>query len=222
MADTKNEEPKEEVAQEEAEVTEVSTDVVAVDRPIPSGKHPLHRGWTMWYDAPEKNKRPAPGAKWGSNVKKIVSFRYVEDFWCLFNNLMAPTKLAEKSNYHLFVENVMPAWEDPKNANGGKWALQLNTSEREKAMLDDIWLWTILEMIGEGFEDSEEVCGVVVGLRKGRNRISLWTKTATDSGAQKRIGAHLKKKMALGPRNKLTYTAHADAYERGAKPLYEA
>lgn len=183
-------------------------------------KHRLENAWTMWYDAPEKNKRPVPGADWHANVKKIVSFRYVEDFWCLFNNLMAPTLLSEKSNYYLFKEGVMPAWEDPKNENGGKWALQLNTSEREKTLLDEIWLYTILEMIGESFEDMDEMCGVVVGLRKTRNRISLWTKTCSNADAQKRIGSEFKKKMSLGPRHKLSYTAHATAYQRG-KPLYE-
>jgi len=200
-----------EVAVEETPEDEMSTEVV--ERPI---KHPLNRSWTMWYDAPDKNKKPVPG-EWHSNVKKIVSFKFVEDFWCLFNNLMAPTKLSDKSNYHLFREGVMPAWEDPQNAKGGKWALQLNTADKQ--LLDEVWLYTILEMIGESFDDADEICGVVVGLRKARNRISLWTKTASDAAAQKRIGADFKKKMGLGPRHKLQYQAHTASY--GVKPLYE-
>jgi len=202
---------------------EADQDVVDVDRPLVA-KHKLHRAWTMWYDAPVPGAKPDPNASWHDKVKKIVSFRYVEDFWSLFNNLMAPSKLAVQSNYHLFKEGVMPAWEDPVNKSGGKWALQLGTQEREKKLLDEIWMNAILDIIGENFEDMEDICGIVLSLRKSRNRVSLWTKTSKDAAIQKRIGAEFKEKMTLSARHKLSYTAHDAPYtgRGGPKPLYEA
>ena len=59
-------ESKVSAAVEEPEVSEVSVD-----------KHMLQHTWTMWYDAP---KRSNP-SNWHVNVKKIVSFNSVEDFW---------------------------------------------------------------------------------------------------------------------------------------------
>lgn len=182
-------------------------------------KHALQRKWVMWYDSPSSSKKVDP-ANWHSNVKQIVAFETVEDFWSLFNNLMSPSKLQLQSNYHLFKEGVMPAWEDPQNANGGKWVIELQKPERE--LLNTIWLYTILAMIGEAFEDSDDICGAVISLRKARNRLCVWTKTASDSAKQMRIGAEFKKIMEVDASTKITFTAHTPA-TRGAfnKPLYE-
>lgn len=182
-------------------------------------KHRLFKKWTMWYDVPDKSKKPDPN-NWHSNVKQIVSFDTVEDFWGLFNNLMTPSRLADKSNYHLFREGIMPAWEDPQNANGGKWSLQLNTSAGEKKLLDEVWLFTMLEMIGEGFTDSDEICGAVISLRKSRNRIAIWTKS-TGEEAMKRLGGQFKERMSLGARYKISFTAHHTEGPPSRKGLFE-
>lgn len=184
-------------------------------------KHQLHRTWTMWYDTPDPTKKPDP-TNWHANIKKIICFDTVEDFWGLFNNLMTPSRLKDKSNYHFFRDGIMPAWEDPQNTKGGKWVLQLNTNAGDKKLLDEVWLFTILEFIGEGFEDSDEICGVVVSLRKSRNRIAIWTRDASNSEAMKRLGQKFKEKMNLGARYKISFTSHADsATARNPKVLHE-
>merc|ERR1712087_425163 len=109
---------------------------------------------------------------WQQNVKKIVSFSSVEDFWCLFNNLVKPSRLAVGGNYHLFKDGIMPAWEDPANENGGKWVLELPRTDNS---LNKVWMYTVLAMIGENFPDSNEICGAVVSLRPKKNRSALWT-----------------------------------------------
>lgn len=60
-------------------------------------------------------------------------------------------------------------------------------------------------MIGEQFEDSDEVCGAVVSIRGRKNRLALWTKTATADVAQKKIGAAFKRYAELDPRQKIGY-----------------
>jgi hypothetical protein len=35
----------------------------------------------------------------------------------------------------------------------------------------------LLGAIGEAFEDADEICGFVVSVRKGQDRISIWTKS---------------------------------------------
>ncbi len=50
-----------------------------------SHKHPLEYTWTMYYDPPTNNNVRRQGREqtkqWQSNTKKIMSFRFVEDFW---------------------------------------------------------------------------------------------------------------------------------------------
>jgi hypothetical protein len=42
----------------------------------------------------------------------------------------------------------------------------------------------LLAMIGEQFDDGEEVCGVVLQIRSKEDRIAIWTKTANNETAQ--------------------------------------
>ena len=39
-------------------------------------------------------------------------------------------------------------------------------------------------MIGEQFDHGNEICGAVVNVRARQEKISLWTKTATNEAAQ--------------------------------------
>jgi len=180
----------------------------------------LQRSWTMWYDAPMKNKK-ADQATYHQNIKQIVSFRTVEDFWSLFNNLMPASNLKEKCNYHMFKEGIMPAWEDPQNAHGGKWVIELKTTEKQE--LDTIWLYTLLAMIGENFEAAEEICGCVVSIRAYRNRVAVWTKTASNDALQLQIGNEFKKAIDIRPGVKISFTSHADSqnFQQNQTPQHE-
>lgn len=41
-------------------------------------KHPLHCGWTFWFDNPSKKKT---FNSWSQNLKKLITVFTVEDFW---------------------------------------------------------------------------------------------------------------------------------------------
>ncbi|RUS22818.1 translation initiation factor eIF 4e-like domain-containing protein [Endogone sp. FLAS-F59071] len=41
-------------------------------------KHPLHNAWTLWFDNPGKK---ANAQSWSLNLKELVTFDSVEDFW---------------------------------------------------------------------------------------------------------------------------------------------
>jgi hypothetical protein len=114
----------------------------------------------------------------------------VEDFWGIFNNIRPPSRLNAGSNYHLFKVGIEPMWEHAANQNGGKWTyrwllyeyplsvwhmpfyqLRMLTVVRRsgsipkrdgKKLIDDMWLYTALAMIGENFEAGEELCGAVI------------------------------------------------------------
>lgn len=178
-------------------------------------KHPLQHSWTMWYDSPNTSSTkaaPSTGHAWQQGIKKIVSFSSVEDFWCLFNNLMKPSNLPIKGNYHLFKEGVMPAWEDPANAQGGKWVVEFE--RRQSEILNQVWLYTSLALIGEQFDDMDDITGCVISCRKARNRLGLWTKTAMSEDVQNRIGSQFRKIMEVPERMKVCYQPHSDSLKR--------
>jgi translation initiation factor 4E len=74
------------------------------------------------------------------------------------NNIPPPSKLPVGSTYHLFREGIMPMWEDFNNAQGGKWTYneKRDTGVSNKN-LDNMWLYTMLCLVGENFADADEV-----------------------------------------------------------------
>eukprot|EP00656_Telonema_subtile_P058227 TRINITY_DN9802_c0_g1_i3.p1 TRINITY_DN9802_c0_g1~~TRINITY_DN9802_c0_g1_i3.p1 ORF type:complete len:220 (-),score=45.55 TRINITY_DN9802_c0_g1_i3:61-720(-) len=140
-----------------------------------SSLHQLQRAWTMWYDNPGGRSNPK---NWFENIKRIITFSTVEEFWCTFNNIMPPSRLQNGSNYHLFTDSINPMWEDENNRHGGKWVVVFPKGRRE--VIDEYWLHILLALIGESFEDTDEICGAVASLRKSQSKIAVWTRHADD------------------------------------------
>lgn len=181
-------------------------------------KHPLYSPWTLWFDSPATKGRnlpqtpmssfpqtpvpQTPGALasaaqgWMEDIKRVIRFDSVEEFWGLYNNIVPPSNLPQKANYYLFKEGIIPAWEDDANKNGGKWSIQL-PKDKNRAGIDKMWLHTMLAAIGETFDpmltgedvsvddhSQSLITGVIVSTRPQFYRLSIWTRTApTMSGA---------------------------------------
>ncbi|WVO19926.1 hypothetical protein I312_102003 [Cryptococcus bacillisporus CA1280] len=166
-------------------------------------KHPLFSTWTLYFDSPQSKSLPktpqtTPAMPqgshgWMADIRKVVSFDSVEEFWGLYNNIIPPSQLPGKANYYLFKNGIIPAWEDPQNKNGGKWSIQVPKNSESKGSIDRMWLYTMLAAIGETFEtpstDSENapsptqsdlITGVIVSPRPAFYRISIWTREASD------------------------------------------
>ncbi|KAI8583581.1 hypothetical protein K450DRAFT_221810 [Umbelopsis ramanniana AG] len=173
-------------------------------------KHPLHNEWTLWFDNPGKK---ANVQSWSQNLKEIVTFKTIEDFWAVFNNIVKVSRLDISSNYHLFKKGVRPEWEDPANEHGGKFSVQLPKNRTGEA-INDLWLYTLLACIGEQLPNEDEVTGAVVSVRKVFFRISLWTKTSDNREVLDGIGKKLKETLNI-PNMPLEFTPHSDAATKG-------
>ncbi|PPR93686.1 hypothetical protein GOBAR_AA26992 [Gossypium barbadense] len=163
--------------------------------------HKLERKWTFWFDSQSKAKQ---GAAWGSSLRKVYTFDTVEEFWCLYDQIFKPSKLPGNADFHLFKAGIEPKWEDPECANGGKWSV---TSNR-KANLENMWLESLMALIGEQFDEADEICGVVASVRQRQDKLALWTKTATNEAAQMGIGRKWKEIIDIN--DKITYSFHDD------------
>lgn len=143
-------------------------------------------------------------------------------FNSLFNNLQEPSQLPAGSSYNLFKDGIEPVWEDKNNTNGGQWRVQLPPSR--KALLDQYWVNTLLTVIGEGFapDESDDIAGIVVNLRRQGDRISIWTKTALNKTLQENIGQRWKQTAI--EKTRLEYLTFKDQQMRGsntrARPRY--
>lgn len=180
-------------------------------------KHPLYTPWTLWFDSPQTKGKPAgapatpvsatipstpltaQAQSWMDDIKKVINFDSVEEFWGLYNNIVPPSSLPQKANYYLFKENIIPAWEDEANKYGGKWSIQL-PRDKNRNNIDKMWLYTMLAAIGETFdpvfsqaaanpESTDDtppktappqslITGVIVSTRPQFYRLSIWTRLA--------------------------------------------
>lgn len=168
---------------------------------------PLHRKWVLWFDNPKTAKE---GISWRDNLKICGTFSTAEQFWEVFNNVKPPAQLIPNANYHIFMEGVLPMWEDPSNCHGGKFVLTLPKRDSKAGKLDEWWLFTVLAVIGETIDaKGSEVCGAVVSIRKSQDRIALWLK-GCDRKICEEIGQRWKTALAVSNKTTLKYQSHKD------------
>lgn len=166
-------------------------------------KHPLENKWTLWfYENKSKN--------WEENVREVASFDTVEDFWCLFNHIKPPSQLSVHCDYNYFKNGIKPMWEDERNTVGGRWLLQL-PSAKNNPHIDDYWKNIILSIVGEIYEQSNEINGAIVNVRNKGTKIAVWTSNASKDNGDNIMAIGRKIKEVLGGQHeKMVYESHAD------------
>ncbi|XP_037934318.1 eukaryotic translation initiation factor 4E1-like isoform X2 [Teleopsis dalmanni] len=164
-------------------------------------KHPLQNAWTLWYLESDRTK------SWEDMQNEITSFETVEDFWSLYNHIKPPSEIKSGCDYSLFKKGVRPMWEDVANKQGGRWVI--NVMKNSKSDLDNLWLDVLLCLIGEAFDNTDQICGAVVNVRTKGNKISIWTADGTKKDAVLEIGTKLKDALRLGNLS-LQYQLHKD------------
>ena len=182
----------------------LSTDVgsTPISSPV-SLTHPLHRAWTFHFSLPSEKK------SWDeSSITPVCSVQTVEHFWAVFQALAKPTSLPARADVHFFLTNVQPTWEEPANHAGGRWLIEYKRGEEEA--LNAAYTLTLLALIGEQFSDWEEVMGCVLSLRKGKNKLHIWTRTASRREEQLRIGREWKELVEYRG-GKIGYMTHDDS-----------
>ncbi|TFL06513.1 eukaryotic translation initiation factor 4E class I [Pterulicium gracile] len=225
-------------------------------------KHPLYSPWTLWFDSPATKGRnlpqtpmsafpPTPGVTtpgaaatggWMDDIKRVISFDSVEEFWGLYNNIVPPSQLPQKANYYLFKEGIIPAWEDEANKNGGKWSIQL-PKDKNRGNVDRMWLYTMLAAIGETFDPhltqgdvanppQSLITGVIVSTRPQFYRLSIWTRLAPNGGDEEAalrtriegVGRHFKgtvlgyteaQKLSGPLATEVEFLSHKDSEKKG-------
>ncbi|KAK8792648.1 hypothetical protein WA171_004611 [Blastocystis sp. BT1] len=167
-------------------------------------KNQLNNTWTLWYECrPETIEEDT---EWSSQQKPIASFSTVEDFWCIYNNILPIRKLGSNCKYHYFKEGISPSWEDENNTNGGSWRFAVRPTEW---IGEDKWITLLLSVIGESMDPSgESVCGVSVVMKNKGGRIEVWVKNVEDKCVIASIGRRLRSLNVVDKKEKVEFRKH--------------
>ncbi|XP_030378727.1 eukaryotic translation initiation factor 4E1-like [Scaptodrosophila lebanonensis] len=164
--------------------------------------HPLTNTWTLWYLENDRSKT------WEDMLHEVTSFNTVENFWSLINHIKPPSEIRLGSDYCMFKKGIRPMWEDAANKQGGRWVI--NLSKNTKSDLDNFWLDTMLCLIGECCDYSDQLCGAVVNIRGKSNKISVWTADGSNEVAALEIGRKLRECLRMEGVYVLQYQLHMD------------
>lgn len=190
------------VERDKAAASAAADERAMVASPQAAPLHLLNKHWTLWYDRPQGKTTQD---NWHNSLNEVYTITSVEAFWVLWSQLVSAAHIAVNANYHLFVAGIQPAWEDPHNNKGGKWVVNATSKDH----LAEMWLHVVLAAIGEDFDVySDQICGCVCSSRKKGDRISLWTKEASDEEACKSIGARFKQIAGLPADEFIGYQLH--------------
>lgn len=193
---------------ERGESVDPQEEIDSIDYTI---KHPLQHCWTLWYYENDRSQN------WTVNQKEIASIDTVEDFWSLYNHIKFASELKQGCDYSLFKKNIKPMWEDTANKRGGRWLI--NLERRQRSDLDRYWLDILLCLIGEAFENSNDVNGAVVNVRAKGDKLGIWTSDTNRGDAITEIGRKLKDRLRITPKTVIGYHPHAVEKPNSA-PLY--
>uniref|UniRef100_A0A336MI82 CSON015123 protein n=1 Tax=Culicoides sonorensis TaxID=179676 RepID=A0A336MI82_CULSO len=117
---------------------------------------------------------------WEEMQNIVTTFQTVEDFWSLFNHIKQPSEIKMGNDYSLF---------------------------KEGDEVNKLWLDTVLCLIGEAFDHSDEICGAVVN-------VPVWTADGNNHEAILEIGRKLKERLGLGNKWQIHYNLHSDTQNK--------
>lgn len=168
---------------------------------------PLHSKWSFYFL--KRNTGANFRKDYTESVEKISSFQTVEHFWRIYDHLQKPHELKGGNiDYHLFKGDILPAWEDNMNKDGGKWLLRC-----KKGMASRYWEELVLAVIGEQFDVGHEICGIVISMRNNEDRIGIWNKTADNQEALAKIRDNFRRILQLPNYVNFEYQRHFDRVE---------
>jgi len=211
--------PENNVASLESTTVNAEPTINSSDVLDPDTLYKLQFPWSIWYKSPpdDPSKRQH---SWVARHAKLVDFNTIQGFWRIFNNLIAPSTLKEGADIYLFRLNVEPKWEDHFNQAGGNFFFYLAPQGGYDQQLDAdaIWLNLLLHIVGDHFDDADEICGLIVSKKSKGFRFNLWIKTANDMDARKRIAKQLKKIACFTKDRSVRFISHEDKMNSRQKP----
>jgi translation initiation factor 4E len=164
---------------------------------------PLKHAWTFSFFRKSPTMRAEPYDK---QTKDIATVDTIEEFWGVYLHLAPATALQDSVDIHIFKDGIRPVWEDQANRDGGKWILRL-----KKGLAHRYWEALLLALVGEQFEDSDELCGCVLSCRFSEDIISVWNKQSHNRNSCIKIRDTLRRVLEIPLGATFEYKPHVEA-----------
>lgn len=107
-------------------------------------------------------------------------------------------------------------WEDKNNIKGGRWSFVVNKQKRDE-LLNRSWLELAMAVTSavRFRQDVDEICGAAVNVRFKGDKVTLWTRDASNDNANYRIGEIMFDVLQLDGENDIIfYEEHKDTSAR--------
>ncbi|XP_059450909.1 eukaryotic translation initiation factor 4E-1-like, partial [Corylus avellana] len=161
----------------------------------------------------------------------------------VYNNIHHPSKLGHGADIYCFKHKIEPKWEDPVCANGGKWTITFFNRgksdtffNRGKSNIGTKWEDPVCANVSDNLckltlnqkffvasnflSHGDEICGAVVNVRARQEKISVWTKNATNEAAQMSIGKQWKEFLDYNETIGFIFHDDAKKLDKAAKNRY--
>ncbi|KAE9553763.1 hypothetical protein FO519_003031 [Halicephalobus sp. NKZ332] len=172
--------------------------------------HPLKYEWTFWSLKGDRKR------SWEECLSQIITVDTVEGFFTVVNRLIPPSTMIMGSDFYIFRRGIKPMWEDKNNIRGGRWSFIINRQKRGE-LLDQSWLELAMAVTSavRFRKDLGEICGAAVNVRYKGDKVTLWTRDASNDDANYRIGQIMFQILQLDEENDVIYyEAHRDSSAR--------
>ena len=101
-----------------------------------------------------------------NSYKKIYEIDTIQKFWSVYNNINS----FDSAMFFLMKGNILPTWEDKRNANGGSWSFKIS---KKKTL--EIWLEVMMGVIGNYlFDNNDRINGVTLNPKLSSSVIKIW------------------------------------------------
>lgn len=196
----------------------VSPDMVEYNKPSDEDLEQMKRkdprlksSWVIWEIMGKGKKKDD-----FDSGNAIASFGTVKGFWKHWNHLPQPSELLDGKKFvrespegrsivdclMLFREGVKPEWEDPANATGGHFQIQLN-HKVGGAQIDEYWNNVVLGMVTGAIKPADMITGVrlvdKLGLQntvRQHIRFEIWYSNHQDTAKVDLLQENVEKCMA--------------------------
>jgi len=174
------------------------------------GVHQLATPWTFHFD--KKLPKPANFKNYAQNLQKLGKFDTLEGFWKHYSNLKSPDAIPNGHNLFMFRHSLTPAWEVfPK---GGTWIIKVR---KKNGVINRLWEELLFACVGEMFEASSDIVGVMLSIRNRDDLLSVWNKdNVKDPEVRFKIGEKLREILNLDESTQVEYKHFKSAIKDGS------
>ncbi|WVQ64502.1 uncharacterized protein L199_002669 [Kwoniella botswanensis] len=176
-----------------------------------SGRHPLRQDWSISYV-----HRP-PGAKveYEKEIRKVATFGSIESFLHLYSHITPPNELPPVTDILVFVSRIgrPGVWEEMRD--GGKFTIRL-VHPITPLLFENL----LLALIGDQFDESDNVVGCVLSVRQAEDILSVWVEEESDSVRSGALKEKILTLLSLPSTTSCEYRANRALLEATSKPPY--